>query len=207
METLIKKWKEIVIFVTIIFIISSIRVFGDNGIRPPPSLVNPVVNPASKYCSDLGYEEYVERTSEGEIGMCKFPDGSTAEEWDFVLGKAGEKWSYCTQKGYQLKTLSNNSKCASIYSPDCAVCVLSNGTEVEVTKLMSIEKLEVKCGNNVCEPNENYNNCPQDCPKIENTYIIYIIAFSTVIIIIALYVIMRKRFKTKEQYQYYKEIQ
>jgi len=67
------------------------------------------------------------------------------------------------------------------------------------------------CGNGICEPNENCTICSNDCGicpkpemKIENVNIIYIIAFSTVVIIIALYIIMRRRkFKTKNQYQYY----
>ena len=101
MKNLIKNWKEILIFVIIIFIVSNIRVFGDGEIRPPPTIVNPMVNPASKYCSDLGYESSLEGVSKG---ICKFPDGSIAEEWDFLEGKDGKEWNYCSKKGYEMKT-------------------------------------------------------------------------------------------------------
>ena len=194
MKNLINNWKEILIFLTIIFIVSSIRVFGDNGIRPPPIIVNPIVNPASKYCTDLGYESSLEGVSKG---VCKFPDGSSANEWDFVLGKAGREWSYCSKKGYEIKTLYNTSKCVSIYSRDCAVCILKNGTEVEVTQLMSLEKI-IKCGNDICETNENYNNCPADCLKPEEFETTYIIVFLLIIILIIVYVIIKK-FKGREQ--------
>ena len=124
-----------------------------------------MVNPAAAYCRDLGYEWITEKTEKGDVGFCKFPDGTMMEEWSFLKGKGGEEWSYCRQKGYELKTLSNSDKCASIYSKDCAVCVLKEGIEIETSKLVKAEKEILGCGNGICDsPKENFENCPQDCP-------------------------------------------
>jgi len=168
---------------------------------------NPVKNPATEYCKSLGYEWFVEKTEEGERGMCKFPDNSTASEWSFLRGNVSQEWSYCKKKGYEIKTLFNDTRCSSIYSADCAVCVLANGTEIEVTKLMkSTEPKTGMCGNSICENGENYNTCPEDCPKTETenagnlSTIIYIIAFLTIIIILALYIL---RSRTKIEGEYY----
>jgi len=42
-----------------------------------------IVNPASKYCQDNGgkWEKYQETA--GELGLCRFADGSVCEEWKF----------------------------------------------------------------------------------------------------------------------------
>lgn len=123
-----------------------------------------IATPAAVYCKELGYEWFVEKIEGGEIGICKFPDGTTAGQWDFLKGKSGQKWSYCEKKGYELKILSDSDECLSIYSRDCAVCVLEHGVEREVSKLVKAEKEIPGCGNDVCNsPKENFGNCPQDC--------------------------------------------
>ena len=95
-----------------------------------------IPNPASVYCHELGYEWSIEEMEGGQGGICKFPDGSSCEEWDFLEGKCGEDWSYCKQRGYEMKTVSN---CRCSYNSECAVCILSDGSEVEVLKLMNCE--------------------------------------------------------------------
>jgi len=189
---------EIVITI-ILFIVFSIKVLADNT-----TIENPIINPATKYCKDLGYEWSVEKTEIGEMGICRFPDGSFAQDWAFLKGREGEEWSYCKKKGYELKAVTNDTRCLSIHSADCAVCVLEGGEETEVTELMKIEGTEaVKCGNGICETDENYNNCPSDCPKTElvsSENIIYIIAFLTIIIVIVIYIARISR--AKEEYYY-----
>jgi len=152
MSYLRKKLLKTIIFTLTIFI----------GFSFAPAVLG-IASPAATYCQDLGYEWLIEKTVEGEIGVCKFPDGSTVEDWDFLKGKNGQKWSYCEKKGYELKTLSDAEKCSSIYSEDCAVCVLKEGVEIEASKLLGFEIQKESCGNKVCDSGENFQNCPQDC--------------------------------------------
>lgn len=152
MTYLRKKWLKTIIIPIAVFI-------GFSFALP----VLGIANPAAVYCQDLGYEWVIERTAEGEIGVCKFPDGSTIEDWDFLKGKSGQEWSYCEKKGYTLKTITDINKCSSIFSEDCAVCVLEEGVEIEASKLLGFEVQKESCGNKVCDPGENLQNCPQDC--------------------------------------------
>jgi putative hemolysin len=194
------KWKMIVIVIILIFIVSSIKVIAENSTRPIPNIVNPIQDPSVKYCKDMGYEWSL--APGGSSGVCKFPDGSSAGDWDFLEGNAGENWSYCTKKGYELKTLSNDSKCISALNPNCSVCVLSNGTEVEATLLMKSEGfIAKKCGNGICETNESYDNCPQDCKKIEKPYMLYAIVFSIVVILIVVTLLYMRRRKVEYVYK------
>ena len=126
-----------------------------------------VDNPAATYCENLGYNLVIEKTKDGgEVGVCKFPDGSTAGDWAFLKGQSSQKWSYCQQRGFELKVLSNSLECHSVYSIDCSVCVLANGVEIEASKLLKAEKATPGCGNKICDlPKESFNNCPQDCPS------------------------------------------
>lgn len=95
-----------------------------------------IVNPAATYCQELGYQYTIEKTPKGECGVCHLPDGSTVNEWEFFKGEVGEDYSYCKQKGYEIKIVSDD-RCQ--YSSECAVCVLKYGTEVEITELMGLE--------------------------------------------------------------------
>ena len=121
-----------------------------------------ILNPAAVYCENLGYEYAIKSTPEGDYGICHFPDGSEAEEWKFFEGKEGKEYSYCKQKGYEMKVVSGE-KCE--YSMQCVVCVLENGEEVEVTKLMNLSFEEGACGDGKCVLGENYETCSQDCPS------------------------------------------
>ena len=152
-----------------------------------------ITNPATTYCQDLGYEWIVEKTEKGEIGICKFPDGTTVEDWDFLKGKSGREWSYCKKKGYELKTISDIDKCSSIFSEDCAVCVLKEGAEIEVSKLLGFEIQLESCGNKICDSRENLQNCPQDCLGKKKPPLLYIgILFVVIILIISIYKGLKK---------------
>jgi LPXTG-motif cell wall-anchored protein len=117
-----------------------------------------VINPSAAYCNALGYTYVNEKTKAGDIGICGFPDGSSCSAWNFTEGKCGQKYSYCTLHGYGIKTKSNDWR-------NYSVCVLSNGSEVEVTKLMGLVIITDKCGDGACMPGENNRNCPEDCPS------------------------------------------
>lgn len=158
-----KKWLKTIIVTLTIFI----------GFSFTQSALG-IANPAATYCQDLGYEWTIEKTEGGEIGICKFPDGTAVEEWEFLKGKSGEEWSYCKQKGYVLKTLSDSEKCSSIYSEDCAICVLEEGVEIEASKLLGFETKLESCGNKICDQGENLQNCPQDCLGKKKPLLLYI---------------------------------
>jgi len=46
-----------------------------------------MVNPASKNCEDKGGQLVIVKETAGELGICKFPDGSQCEEWQFFRGE------------------------------------------------------------------------------------------------------------------------
>lgn len=123
-----------------------------------------MLDPSAVYCEKLGYNFTIVVTNEGERGMCQLPDGPH-DAWNFLKGKTGREYSYCKLHGYEIKTITDEEKCASIGSLDCAVCILENGTEVEVTRLMGLSFEEGKCGDGICSLGENYFNCSQDCPS------------------------------------------
>jgi C1A family cysteine protease len=83
-----------------------------------------LANPAAVYCSELGYEYELVDSESGQTGICKFPDGSTCGEWDFLAGQCGETYSYCAQQGLGLKTLSDGN---NPFSPEYSVCVSEDG--------------------------------------------------------------------------------
>lgn len=116
---------------------STMPLSQDEEVLIDDEIVNPVINPATKYCIDLGYKWEKKMTADGEAGICVMPDGVKLEEWDFALGREGEEWSYCEKNGYELKIISNVDKCQNVLSEECAVCVTDDGTLMEVTKLLA----------------------------------------------------------------------
>jgi len=113
-----------------------------------------LLDPAATYCNALGYEFKIEQTNFGEMDVCILPNGEKVNAWDFFACKVYKEFSYCEREGY--KSISKNDTC---------FCILPNGTEVEVLKLMNLSLEEGKCGDGVCTLAENYLTCPQDCPS------------------------------------------
>lgn len=69
-----------------------------------------IANPASKYCTDLGYKLEIRKDSSGaEYGVCVFTDGSECDEWAFFRGECGQKWQ------------SQDCICPAIYAPVCGI--------------------------------------------------------------------------------------
>jgi LPXTG-motif cell wall-anchored protein len=121
-------------------------------------------NPSAVYCEQMGYEWTVQETKAGQIGICKFSKTEDCPAWEFLKGKCGEEHSFCIKEGYELKNINDQEKCSSIpFSSECAVCVLANGEEIEVTKLMELDFKEAICGDGKCVLGENYKTCPEDC--------------------------------------------
>jgi len=92
-------------------------------------------NPSAAYCEELGYKYETKDTKEGQVGVCNFPDNSSANAWEFYSGESGEEFSYCAIKGHKSKTEEN---CA--WSSKCEVCVLSDGENIPAFVLMLKEK-------------------------------------------------------------------
>lgn len=122
-------------------------------------------NPAAVYCEAAGYTYAVEHTAQGDTGYCQLTGGQKVEAWRFIQGAEAPDKSYCAQKGYKIKTVNDPQKCALFGLPTCAVCVLADGSEVEVTQLMNLTFTEGQCGDGTCGYPENYDTCPKDCPS------------------------------------------
>jgi putative hemolysin len=122
-----------------------------------------MLNPASMYCSAMGYNLTFHELPAGTEGLCTLPDGTAVNEWDFLQGYDGQKYDYCTKQGLPSKRVTNRTKCNSIAVDICSVCILKNGREVEVTDLMNLSFAESRCGDGTCGGGENYKTCPQDC--------------------------------------------
>lgn len=187
-----KKWLKITLVTLTIFIGFSFASLDSQHLTGFIQFVFGITNPATTYCQDLGYEWMIEKTEEGEIGMCKFPDGTTVEDWDFLKGKSAQEWSYCEQKGYALKTISDPDKCSSVYSEDCVVCILTEGVELEASKLLEFEIQRESCGNKICDSGENLRNCPQDCLYKERHPLLYIgILFVVILLGVLIYMAIK----------------
>ena len=126
---------------------------------------NALLNPAAVYCEALGYNYTIQSTEHGERGLCQLSNGDVVDAWEFLQGKVAQNYSYCCQKGYEIKTVKDSEKCLKFLTDECAVCVLEDGTEVEVTELMNLSFEETVCGDGTCGIPENFNTCPRDCPS------------------------------------------
>ncbi|MBU0758437.1 MAG: DUF333 domain-containing protein [Nanoarchaeota archaeon] len=120
-------------------------------------------NPAAVYCSEMGYEFQILETPQGQMGVCEFPDGFTASSWEFLQGYVGKEFSYCMTNGYEIKTIRDSDICMIYGLDECAVCILADGEEVEVSELMGLDFRETICGDGSCGFPENPETCPNDC--------------------------------------------
>jgi putative hemolysin len=125
-----------------------------------PSLSGARINRAAAYCVACGYELVLEQTEHGPKAMCEFPNGEQVDAHDFVAGKVALDRGYCVQNGYEAKHIEDSDICKN-----CCVCVLEDGTEVEVTELMELDLAETRCGDGTCGIPENFETCPADCPS------------------------------------------
>jgi putative hemolysin len=125
------------------------------------------LDPAVEYCIGMGYEWDVEETHLGESGICIFPDGNFAPDWDFLMGRKGREYSYCAVNGLEMRVLEDDHLCNAISSNECMACVV-DGVETEVTRLMNLSFEEAVCGDGVCTILEDPELCQKDCPLKED---------------------------------------
>jgi putative hemolysin len=139
--------------------LAAIAVFA----APAPALA--LKNPAAVYCTALGYEYRIEKMKEGDASYCVFSDGQKVDAWQFLQGGVARDKGYCARKGYEQRIVKDPGKCLKFLTDSCAVCVLSDGREIEVTEFMKLNLAETVCGDGVCGIPENHKTCPQDCPS------------------------------------------
>ena len=116
-----------------------------------------VKNPAAVYCTELDYEYKIVKTDRGERGMCVITDiDEEFDAWDFLEGKVGQEYSYCSLNGYDTITVTDGR---NSFSSDYAVCVpkkqstpvvvASSSESMSVTDLMNLgEKVYPKTSKN-----------------------------------------------------------
>jgi len=108
-----------------------------------------MANPAASYCIEMGYEYKIMDEPSGQRGICIFPDGSQCDAWDFLKGKCGEMYSYCTKNGYDMEIRTDGK---NPFSREYAVCISQKGDVVgSVTDLTGISE---KCGKGISPPPE-----------------------------------------------------
>ena len=125
-------------------------------------------NPAAVYCEGLGYRYTVESQGGQETGYCEFAPGNRADAWGFLQGKTAVRHSFCASQNQSLKVVKDPKACARLLTDYCAVCVLKDGTEKEVTEVMGLALRETVCGDGNCGYPETYEDCPQDCTNPAN---------------------------------------
>ncbi|MDP4281086.1 MAG: C1 family peptidase [Bacteroidota bacterium] len=97
-------------------------------------------NPAVAYIQKMGYNFDIRTDAKGnQYTVCVFPDGTEADAWAFMNGKAGQKFSYCEKKGYATENQTINH---GTYSENFAVCTrtLKSGQKESVPMLQLMEK-------------------------------------------------------------------
>ena len=81
-------------------------------------------NMAAVYCLTMGYTYDVRTDKQGaQEGICRFPDGVEAGDWDFYKGKTAHKYSYCERYGFE--TIHDAAEYKS-YTYSRAACVTRN---------------------------------------------------------------------------------
>ena len=117
-----------------------------------------LLNPAAIYCTSLN-NTYTITTSPGggQVGTCILPDKKAVDAWQFLEGRVAQKYSFCGLNNYSVHTVTDANLCAGIYSASCALCVLPDGKEKEVTELMGLTFKEpnlvvetTSCAGNTC---------------------------------------------------------
>lgn len=152
-----------------------------------PIGVTAYINPASAYCSRLGYKYETVQNDRGAMSYCVMPDGTKCNQGEFIKGTCGKDFNYCARKGLESKITDRNGACPTTGNSVCVLCIDKEGNAFEavsaaladtefgdpasLTDLDTPERLlptttlpprEAVCGDNVCEEGEAVS-CPSDC--------------------------------------------
>jgi len=104
--------------VLVILVIASLLITACFSESPTPpaeieteSQIVGMANPAAVYCEGLGYSmENVQRNGGGDAD-CLFPDDSRCGQWDFLSGRCGQEFTYCSMQGFKLEEGANIGIC------------------------------------------------------------------------------------------------
>lgn len=122
-----------------------------------------VANPAAVYCADQGYQYATVTEPRGQRGVCRFPDGTACDAWEFLTGKCGAEFSLCAKRGYTQRTLSDGR---NPFSREYAVCVSPRGQVIgSVTALGQIIEKARGCAPGQCP--EETGTLPQAPAPLE----------------------------------------
>ena len=100
--------KQLAIGLSMAFILVACSTPTPTETVPPAGGVG-LANPASVYCTELGYNLVF--SDDGSTANCVYPDGSQCEEWAFFRGECGLAFSYCQQNGGKLEVQESVATC------------------------------------------------------------------------------------------------
>ncbi len=101
--------------------------------------VTALLNPAAIYCTNLNNTYTITTGPDGgQAGTCILSDKQSVDAWQFLEGRVAQKYNYCSLNNYSVQTVTDANLCAGISSASCALCVLPDGKEQEVTSLMNL---------------------------------------------------------------------
>lgn len=133
--------------------------------------VSAMKNPAAVYCGAIGFAYTAQETPDGILGLCRMPDGTTVDAWQFLQGSAGQQYSWCARQGYRQQVVRSYRTCGEFGLGECLACVLPDGSTREVTQLMNLSFAETSCGDGSCGMPENAISCPADCTTGDFDYL------------------------------------
>jgi len=89
-----------------------------------------MANPSAVYCVDLGYKYEIVNSDKGEQGICIFSNETNCDAWEFLEGKCGKQYSYCSKIGYDTETVNDGK---NSFTPEYAVCIPSKSSSESIT--------------------------------------------------------------------------
>jgi uncharacterized protein len=101
----------------------------DAGVCRPLRQSNGSANPASVYCSEMGYTLETVNDANGQSANCVFPDGTKCEQFSFFRGQCGAKHSFCARQGGVVSADSTTRPGSTI-----PMCDLPGGARCEEQK-------------------------------------------------------------------------
>jgi putative hemolysin len=109
-----------------------------------PNELQTIREPAAVYCSELGYEYRILQDPDGsQHGVCKLPDHTTCDAWDFLAGRCGQQHNACMRHGLDTVTRPDSG---NPFSKEAAICVDADG-EVKTSAADMVNLIEVATGN------------------------------------------------------------
>ncbi len=129
----INKKETKILYLGFLLLITAFLFFG--------GLARGMTDPSATYCNKLGYQWETLETEEGYAGACILPDETIVDAWDFLRGKEKAEYSYCALQGYDYETVYADDRCDKIFSEECLLCILPDGTKKEVMTLMIAEDM------------------------------------------------------------------